>query len=583
VKEITFDRKGASYGVWIMVAITIIFFVFAIAAIILRNAPANMGSPDFVADYYRNIFYERDEVFRDPLVLVFMLFVPFLAVFGLSWGLLSLLEPFKTKQGANAAAVIAAGFALYSIPAVSTVLNSFVPWGLTFAVIMLVVGIIATAVNYGVIPWIKTAGDINKEGKEIKSAGKSWWERGEEEKEEKDDKTLGDNIDNFYDKTKREFLINCDNAINNTDIDAAKICLKTIDSYKKTCEDYYNKLRKSKMENWEKLPYIRELNEIEKLLKDKAEKLDKFIKTFKPEAPIPPAKSREELKNRLLEKVRELEVLKEDAAKVGVIIPQKEIDETIHLAETGSPEAIQAAIVHVEKNIEEIKKRLESSKSEKETITNELAEKIKKAEELGMSKTEIQSFKIIVEKGTLEQKKHAIRDLDGWINSQKGKGEVPKEIPSNIVNLHSEFRRCIDGIYNYMEDLHNRTDKWKTKSKAMQELWRTSQAYLNVYKEVKSIALNTENFYRFIVNLSSGRKMILVNWFHFLPKSLDEIENAAKQLESKRDEVEDKEFIKLVDIILNEILGAETFKLFETLREVYHSMTSEAENLKRAK
>ncbi len=114
----------------------------------------------------------------------------------------------------------------------------------------------------------------------------------------------------------------------------------------------------------------------------------------------------------------------------------------------------------------------------------------------------------------------------------------------------------------------------------MGNLYRASQAYMNVYEKVKPIALNEDQFYNFIVFLTSGRRRILVNWFHFLPKSLDDILEAKKILENERDKIEDKELSTLVDYILNKILGNETLKLFDDLRVVYHQMITEAENLK---
>jgi len=576
------------------ITVVLVGMGIAVLVAVVWGFAMQMGGPpadaQAVIKYYDDLFKgEINGRKVNPAAVALGFFIPLLASFSILWALIGILPIFSKNP--KPAMILSLGISFYFTPSMSWILISIFPTMMGVSSIMIGIAVLLASIFIlaSTSLWFK---GIHKSSASLPPGETGYtggwpWE-GREKKEGKEDK-LRKEYSNLVIRIDK-FFNDCNIVINKKDKEAVPEYKQAAMTFNASIGTLINNITASKLPDYEKFEYSRALGRRSKKLKEFYDKLDELEKTPEKEkepAAIPTSatKSREELKNRLLEKVKELEGLKGDAAKVRVIIPQKEIDELIHIAEKGSAEAIQGHLLEVEKFIEETKKRLKSSESEKETITNELKEKIKKAEDLKLDPTQIQSFKILVEKGTLEQKKHAIKDLDGWINSQKGKEkeEVPKVIPSNIVDLHSEFRRCIDGIYNYMEDLHNRTDKWKTKSTAMKELWRTSQVYLNVYKSVKEIALNAEQFYRFIVQLSSGRRSVLVGWFHFLPKSLDEIENTAKQLNSERDKIEDKEFLKLVDIILNEILCAETFKLFETLREVYHSMITEAENLKIAK
>ncbi len=282
-----FGRKGAQAGSWIIAVGILVFFIFGIVAVLLRGAPADMGSPSYVADYYRNIFYERDK-FRDPLVLVFMIFVPFLSTFALAWGLLSQLPPFgKTQQGRNAAAVIAFGFGLYGLPAVSTVLSAFLPWGLTIAGVMLISGIIALAINYGVVPWITSAGEIKEAGEKAKAAGKRrpWWSREEEEGEEKDTRKLERAVKDFIDDDLEPFLVRFKNVIDEKDEKSFKRYKDAGHSYGESCDKYIDKIKESEMPDYRKGDYIDRLERLMKLLRSYLGEVEELEKKIKPEEP----------------------------------------------------------------------------------------------------------------------------------------------------------------------------------------------------------------------------------------------------------------------------------------------------------
>ena len=124
--------------------------------------------------------------------------------------------------------------------------------------------------------------------------------------------------------------------------------------------------------------------------------------------------------------------------------------------------------------------------------------------------------------------------------------EVPSKIPKNIINLHSEFRGKIDRAYSYVKDLHDKTDpknvpgtkgldwgKWRK----LRDMHKAAQGFINVYKEVHPITLNKVAFYKFLPLLVSARNMVLVDWFHWILKSINEIEHLKYELIKERQEI----------------------------------------------
>jgi len=177
---------------------------------------------------------------------------------------------------------------------------------------------------------------------------------------------------------------------------------------------------------------------------------------------------------------------------------------------------------------------------------------------------------------------------------KKKTGELPSKIPDNIIDLHSKFRGKIDGVYSYIKELHDKTNPknvpgikgldW-SKWRKLRDMHKATQGFMNVYKEVHPITLNEVVFYKFLPLLVSTRRMVLVDWFHWILKSINEIEQLKYELIKERQEITregaSKELLKHYDYLINKLLDTETMTLFEDLKQIYHTIIVTSQNLKK--
>jgi hypothetical protein len=172
-------RKGQEKFGYLLIFGTFIALIVFVLIAANTGAGGGLGAlpadPSSVAQWYSKVI--RGEGLPEEnkaLAIVFSIFVPFLASFSMLWALLLLMPIFQGYQSRNAASVLAFGMSLYALPMMSFIFASFLPYGLAFAGVMIVIGIIIISIRFVSGPALGLAGETGRDATDAKRAWQSY-------------------------------------------------------------------------------------------------------------------------------------------------------------------------------------------------------------------------------------------------------------------------------------------------------------------------------------------------------------------------------------------------------------------------